>query len=142
MENSSNSKNKTFHMEIVSKVLPTSARLGAHNPDIDSICQLCNNQAQETEFHLFCECPFARAVWFGLSLNNIISSYNSSTIISWIKWWITETNLSHLQVKISTILWFIWKYRCSVVFEKINPDPINLIGKINSFLQSSPSDTL
>ncbi|XP_026399315.1 uncharacterized protein LOC113295175 [Papaver somniferum] len=106
---------KIFVWKLAGKALPTSSRLGAHNPEIDPNCQLCNSQVQETENHLFRSCPFARAIWFRFSLGNLTSSANTYPITSWVKGWLLNPDLDNLAGKISTILWFIWKYRCSVV---------------------------
>lgn len=129
---------KLFIWKLIQKALPTSSIIGAHNPDIETICQMCNNQEQETEHHLFRECPFARALSFGFSLGNLNCSCTTDGIASWVKWWITDNELTALTGKISTILWFLWKYRCSVVFEKIRSEPKTLIDQINRFLESTP----
>ncbi|XP_026399606.1 uncharacterized protein LOC113295487 [Papaver somniferum] len=129
---------KLFVWKLAGKALPTSSRLGAHNPEIEPNCQLCNSQVQETENHLFGSCPFAKAIWFSFSLGNLTSSANTDPITSWVKGWLVYPDLDNLVGKISTILWFIWKYRCSVVFENIIPNPMQLIDQINRFLQSIP----
>ncbi|XP_026378749.1 uncharacterized protein LOC113273207 [Papaver somniferum] len=129
---------KLFVWKLAGKALPTSSRLGTHNPEIDPNCQLCNSQVQETENHLFGSCPFARAIWFRFSLGNLTSSANTDPITSWVKRWLLNPDQDNLVGKISTILWFIWKYRCSVVFEKITPNPMQLIDQVIIFLQSIP----
>ncbi|XP_026417202.1 uncharacterized protein LOC113312680 [Papaver somniferum] len=129
---------KLFVWKLAGKALHTSSRLGAHNPEIDPNCQLCDFQVQETENHLFRSCPFARTIWFRFSLGNLTSSANTDPITSWAKGWLLNPDLDNLAGKISTILWFIWKYRCSVVFENITPNPMQLIDQINRFLQSIP----
>lgn len=129
---------KLFVWKLSGKALPTSSRLGAHNSEIDTNCQLCNMQAQETEKHLFGTCPFSRAIWFSFSSGHLIPSDDTTSITNWVKWWIQNPDLDNLTGKIATILWFIWKYRCSVGFEKTIPNPTQLITQINSFLQSIP----
>ncbi|XP_026438530.1 uncharacterized protein LOC113337021 [Papaver somniferum] len=133
---------KLFIWKLAQKAPPTNARLGAHNKDFKTDFPMCNAQVQETEQHLLRSCPFARAVWFGLSLEVVNSRITTDSIATWIKEWITEPDFEKLSDKIATISWFIWKYRCSVVFDKTKPNPNSLIEQIRKFLQQYPQENI
>lgn len=130
---------RLFICKLEQQALPTSSRLGAHNSAIDPHCQMCNYQEQETEQHLFILCPFARVIWFDFSLEAINIRSSTSSVNEWIGGWLSDPDFVQFSGKIATIMWFIWKHRCSVVFEKINPDPVNLMDHINRYLNCIPT---
>lgn len=51
--------------------------------------------------------------------------------------WITDQDFTQLSDKVATISWFIWKHRCSVVFEKIISNPIHFMEQIKKFLNQN-----
>lgn len=132
---------RLFIWKLVQKALPTTSRLAAHNSEISHECPLCNNQATETEDHLFRKCHFARSIWFGCSMDAVNSQINADSISKWVESWLKDPRFSQYCVQIGTIIWFIWKYRCEVVFRKTSPDPTSLIQQIKKFIQSSPDNT-
>lgn len=100
---------RLFIQKLIQKALPTSSRLATHNSEVSPECQMCNNQAMETENHLFRTCPFTRAVWFGCSLEAVNSRVNTNVISKWVEFWIDDKNFSQFSEQIAIILWFIWK---------------------------------
>lgn len=129
---------RLFIWKLVQKALPTNSRLAAHNSEISAECPLCDNQVSETENHLFRKCHFARSIWFGCDLNTVNSQINTNSIVKWVEIWISDPKYSKICEQIATIIWFLWKYRCEVIFRKINPDPFALIQQIKKFLQAQP----
>lgn len=109
---------RLFIWKLIQKALPTSSRLAAHNPEASHECQMCNNHAMETENHLFRTFPFARAFWFGCSLEMVNSRINTNVISKWVELWIDGQNFSPYREQIAIITWFIWKYKCEVFFRK------------------------
>ncbi|XP_026452249.1 uncharacterized protein LOC113352667 [Papaver somniferum] len=130
---------KLFLWKLVQKALPTSSRLASHMDNISADCQMCNAQIQENEQHLFRFFPFARAIWFGVSLSFINNPPFPDSICNWVKNWIVDPNYAQISDKIATVLWFMWKYRCSVVFEGKDLNPTMLIEMINKYLHSAAS---
>ncbi|XP_026429270.1 uncharacterized protein LOC113325286 [Papaver somniferum] len=128
---------RLFIWKLIQKALPTKSRLAARNSEISPNCPMCNSQEVETETHLFKNFPFARAIWFGCSLDAANTQIFTASIEEWVKTWIEDPNFSMFKEKIATITWFIWKYRCEVVFQQTNPDPIRLIKQINNFMKEA-----
>ena len=50
-------------------MLPTKANMAHRLGGLDVSCPLCNED-EELFLHLFCKCPIARTVWFGVGLHS------------------------------------------------------------------------
>lgn len=101
---------------------------------------MCNSQEVETKIHLFKNCPFARAIWFGCSLDAANTQIFTASIEEWVKTWIEDPNFSQFKEKIATITWFIWKYMSEVIFQQTNPDPIRLIEQIKNYMKEASTN--
>lgn len=80
----------------------------------DCSCVLCNQNCEETCFHLFFECPFSRDCWAVLSIN---WNLNLSPLDMVLHARIDFNNQVFREVVI-TACWTIWKIINSVIFDK------------------------
>ena len=74
----------TFIWKLVHDSIPVLAILKGRSITNYSICPLCN-EGEETTTHLFQQCTFARAVWYGSMLNIRTSEFSHMTTKQWIK---------------------------------------------------------
>ncbi|OVA09429.1 Reverse transcriptase zinc-binding domain [Macleaya cordata] len=123
-------KIKVFIWKCYSDILPLNSRLSRIIIIPSKDCALCLNQ-EETFRHLFIDCPFAKAVWFCTALSFIPTVDNHLTTKDWISSWFSN-NLSvsnyHFPYVVATILRFIWKARCTTIFENKPQNPA-IIGR-------------
>lgn len=126
-----------FTWKLTQKALPTASRLASHILEISSDCPMCNLQSQETEQYFFKLCPNARSIWYGCSMDAVNSQILTYSISTSVEKWISDPKYTNFSEKIATTLWFVWKHRCFVTFEKLNPYQVNLIERIKKFLQST-----
>ncbi|XP_026440706.1 uncharacterized protein LOC113339687 [Papaver somniferum] len=114
---------KLFLWKTLSGCLPVREVLGRYTP-IDINCPLCNNYVIETVDHLFTRCVFSEAIWRGLSFSQNFYSAANISYKNWCLMWLKDcTNRNFF----AYVLWYIWKYRCKVVFDNVTPDPNDLI---------------
>ncbi|XP_026383899.1 uncharacterized protein LOC113279420 [Papaver somniferum] len=114
---------KSFLWKSLSVCLPVRETLGKYTP-IDIVCPLCNYNVRETVEHLFTEGLFSEAIWRGLSFSSTFYAAANESFISWCLYWLKDTNNRNFLAYIS---WYIWKYRCRVVFDNIKANPKALI---------------
>ncbi|XP_026410628.1 uncharacterized protein LOC113305847 [Papaver somniferum] len=104
--------------------------------NISGDSQMCDAQVQENEQYSFRFYPFAKAIWFEVSLSYINNPTLSDSIGNWVRNWIEGPNYNQFSEKIAIVFWFMWKHRCSVVFEGKTPNQTMLIEMINKYLHS------
>ncbi|XP_026396573.1 uncharacterized protein LOC113291231 [Papaver somniferum] len=121
---------KMFMWKSLSDCLRVKERLGRHIL-LDTQCIMCNRITSERTDHLFLECNFSEAIWRGLSFSHIFYNKRNSGFKNWcLDWLMDKTNIDVC----AYIFWFIWKYRCRVSFDGVNPNPIDLISTIKKDL--------
>uniref|UniRef100_A0A803Q978 Reverse transcriptase domain-containing protein n=1 Tax=Cannabis sativa TaxID=3483 RepID=A0A803Q978_CANSA len=82
---------KMFWWPILANCMPTKVQLSAFIPIPDTLCSFCSN-AEENSFHLFWECNYARALWFGCYWNLRVSATRITNWEDWLKWFSTAHN--------------------------------------------------
>jgi hypothetical protein len=55
--------------KILHHAIPVKFELNRRGIHCDVACNLCTNDSNETMDHIFLQCEFARAVWFGADIN-------------------------------------------------------------------------
>ena len=66
---------------IASELIPTKVSRGSFVMNRENLCHLCSHH-EESIFHLFWECAYARAIWFGSPFNSdCIFLESSSSLI-------------------------------------------------------------
>lgn len=90
-----------------------------HTP-IDIQCPLCNCVVSESIDHLFTKCVFSEAIWRGLSISN---NFYVAANISYKDWRIIWLKDCANRDYYAYVLWYIWKYRCKVFFDRVKPNP-------------------
>lgn len=117
---------------MVADGFPLNAKLSRILHHVDACCLFCNDNKPEISTHLFVECPFTRVVWFDLHMK--CPALNNG-FVNWFKSCFTDQWQTYTKA-FSVICWHIWKYRNSVLFDKIKPNPIDCIQLIKqSFIE-------
>ncbi|XP_026420212.1 uncharacterized protein LOC113316207 [Papaver somniferum] len=87
------------------------------------------------------ECTFATSLWNALNFNIVDVCYNFGSIQDWIiSWFYTydSSSTSHTTdsyvIKLMCIVWYIWKDRCSMIFQGVFPNLHNTITRINNLI--------
>ncbi|XP_026377722.1 uncharacterized protein LOC113272021 [Papaver somniferum] len=114
---------KIFLWKTLSDCLPVKEILGRHTP-IDIQCPLCNGLASESIDHLFTKCVFTEAIWRVLSIDAVFYKDVNMSYKDWCLIWLKDGVNRDFY---SYVLWYIWKYRCKVVFHNVCPNPYDLI---------------
>ena len=121
----------TFIWKLLHDSLPVLTNLIRRGIQKTSRCLICD-EGEETMSHMFLQCPFARAVWYGSSLGIRTSELNHPSVKQWLLSHVTNTNMpiqtkqSSLQ-SIFTILWTIWIHRNLILHNGKTPNPIEVI---------------
>ncbi|XP_026396160.1 uncharacterized protein LOC113290788 [Papaver somniferum] len=92
----------------------------------DPFCALCNGDIPETSHHIFKDCRFTKAIWFGLKIQ-LPSSNNN--MMNWVKSWFNSP-LNEWKDLFRIICWEIWNHRNSVAFQNVKVNPIECIRSI------------
>ncbi|XP_057416032.1 uncharacterized protein LOC130710699 [Lotus japonicus] len=110
-----------FMYRLLNKSLPCQQNLKRRGIKIEPLCPLCGEHREETPFHLFLNCNWARQVWFMSDL--AIKSGEVATELD--NWLLQMKEIVSLDVmdQVAMICWSIWKSRNDCIFNKIVPDP-------------------
>lgn len=122
-------KIKHFLWKLLSKALPTGSNLKRRHVTRDSLCKRCYLE-EETEKHLFFDCPYAAQVWRASGINNLIINSTVTSLEEKIQTCLqitTSTRLSHFQDLAIWTLWRIWKSRNLLIFQHKNVTWSNVI---------------
>ena len=128
----------TFIWKLLHDSLPVLTNLIRRGIQTASRCPMCD-EGEETLSHLFLQCPFARAVWYGSSLGIRTSELNHLSVKQWLLNHITAANIpvqtkrSSLQ-SIFTTLWTIWTHGNLVLHNGKTPSPVEVILTSQSFI--------
>lgn len=115
-------KVQNFMRRCLLNTLPLKAQLGKRFLIMDNSCPLCHCGIEDQQ-HLFFQCEFSKAFWFGSVLSIRSSLFPFSTIIEWFDQ-ICSSKDVELGTLVSWCLWRIWYCRNTENFEQKNPDPI------------------
>uniref|UniRef100_A0A803PM53 Reverse transcriptase domain-containing protein n=1 Tax=Cannabis sativa TaxID=3483 RepID=A0A803PM53_CANSA len=125
---------KMLWCRILSNCLPTRERLGMSIPLPDLRCPICSSST-ESSLHLFWECNFAKAVWFGCLWSLRTTSTSASSWEEWLDWFQQSDNrpanldLNQFLGGVAIIFDSIWKERNSIIHEG-RSSPIEVIIKL------------
>ncbi|XP_075666014.1 uncharacterized protein LOC142635829 [Castanea sativa] len=93
------------------------------------LCPLCDSD-EDSSTHLFLNCSFSRACWYGSQLAIQSSEIGSVSVQQWISRLdhnsLEEGDTRYLQL-VFTLIWSIWNHRNKVMCEGLKPDPLNVI---------------
>ncbi|XP_030497467.2 uncharacterized protein LOC115713122 [Cannabis sativa] len=76
---------KMLWWKILANCLPTKEKLSSTIPIHDTICAFCSTSV-ENSFHLFWECNYVRAIWFGCCWSLRADVTSVSNWDSWLAW--------------------------------------------------------
>uniref|UniRef100_A0A803PEP7 CBS domain-containing protein n=1 Tax=Cannabis sativa TaxID=3483 RepID=A0A803PEP7_CANSA len=82
---------KMFWWKILANCIPTKERLSLSIPIQDTICSFCSASVKDN-FHLFWECIYARAIWFGCSWSFRADVVSVSNWDDWLGWFSNANN--------------------------------------------------
>ncbi|XP_030496751.2 uncharacterized protein LOC115712590 [Cannabis sativa] len=85
------SRLKMFWWRILSNCLPTRERIGYSIPMMDMLCPLCSSSI-ESSLHLFWDCTYAKAVWFGCIWSFRTNIHLTSNWVEWLDWFRESNN--------------------------------------------------
>ncbi|KAF4363059.1 hypothetical protein F8388_013423 [Cannabis sativa] len=83
---------KILCWQILRDALPTRAKLGQIMTLPSVLCPLCNDE-EETSIHLFWQCSFAKAVWYGSLWGIRTDSFLFHDWMGWLQWFNCSRNL-------------------------------------------------
>ncbi|KAF7822040.1 putative ribonuclease H-like domain, reverse transcriptase zinc-binding domain-containing protein [Senna tora] len=120
-------KIRAFIWKVCKNALPTKVNLCKRRMTIEDECPLCCRE-KETIEHLFLNCDWVRAVWFGSPFQWALEGDFSGSFTSWLEERIKLLNnlpkcLQDAIPSLFCLLWSIWRGRNAKVFEGENPDP-------------------
>lgn len=111
-------KHLVFFWLLLKDRVNTRGTLKRRNMILDSyVCELCILQKEETSFHLFIRCNFAKECWRSIGLN----LPRHLQIIPLVKWIKRKLNNTFYMDIIILLCWSIWKERNNWLFEGIDP---------------------
>ncbi len=73
-----------FTWKILNKAIPVKDELNRRRIPCETTCCLCNYEEESID-HLFLQCNFARAVWFGIDINRRNLMIQHITVQQWIQ---------------------------------------------------------
>ncbi|XP_026451715.1 uncharacterized protein LOC113352048 [Papaver somniferum] len=94
----------------------------------------------ESVMHLFVNCPVVSRIWFGLSLQHLVT-----TDLEWLDdiflyWHDSSLGMSPFKVGWPSVgaivMWCVWKLRCDVIFKNVTLDMNRIIVDIKRMLNS------
>ncbi|KAM6566394.1 hypothetical protein CsatA_025522 [Cannabis sativa] len=122
-------RQSVFSWRILSAWLPLKSRLRFLGHD-DKKCALCGNEA-ETEIHVFCQCPFARSIWFLSPWGLRTDTLSVDSFEEFFLWLCSSDNDWLVQVS-ACVLEAIWRCRNELVFQGKNPSTALILKNIAS----------
>ena len=107
---------QTYRLLLVTiERLTTRSLLRRKGMDLPSFnCVLCRQQAEETQFHLFLNCPFALNCWSILNLQ-----INSTDPIQVLEGFINQLSVPFALDIIIILAWCIWMTRNDLIFKGV-----------------------
>ncbi|OVA14299.1 Reverse transcriptase zinc-binding domain [Macleaya cordata] len=121
-------KIQLFIWKCLSDSLPTNAKINSIITTVSSICPHCLSK-KESLNHLILECPYSIAVWRASNYDLARNNSQNLSVHDWIKSWFFDishwpTHFPNIILVSATISWFIWKSRCSKMFQGNCPTPL------------------
>ena len=113
-------KIKHFVWRLLSRSLATGENLRRRHVTQQSQCQRCGIE-EETDLHLFFNCPYAQCVWRSSGISNLIINSRTSTLEEKVAVCLqisSSSRLTHFQDLPLWILWRLWKSRNILIFQQ------------------------
>ncbi|XP_026434571.1 uncharacterized protein LOC113332111 [Papaver somniferum] len=132
-----------FIWKCLRDIVPVRGKLVSYKSDIDSKCSLCSNST-ETISHLLVECTYARSIWNALNVHIADVTQNFVTLQDWIiSWFYTDADVNKninyisdsLVFKLMCAVWYIWKDRCSWIFQSEKPNMNRTLSRIHNLVK-------
>lgn len=127
-----------FGWKVLCDAIPTKDKLERHHMHIgiDNLCLLCNLHRETTD-HVLLQCPFSRAIWYGLSLGLKPNEMMGSSVLDWMLFWIQKVrkdrdNYNYVWQTVLVALDTIWFNRNQCLWKGIVPNPFKVINEINN----------
>ncbi|XP_043687745.1 uncharacterized protein LOC122638959 [Telopea speciosissima] len=103
----------------------------SRNIPINPSCQRCGAE-MESVGHIFLNCPFSKAVWFGSSLSQKVNFPLQVTMSDWFQAWhplfsADKKMAQDLFSQASFLLWYIWRARNDIIFKNKPWSPLEVI---------------
>ncbi|XP_009344695.2 uncharacterized protein LOC103936570 [Pyrus x bretschneideri] len=96
--------------------------------------------------HMLLLCPWVEPIWFGGPLNYRVNRANISNFPAWVLSFIgsdlgSKDEIARILMNVAFTCWFIWKTRCSFVYDNrgIYPNQVimSISNSVNGFLEAS-----
>ncbi|XP_028778517.1 uncharacterized protein LOC114735028 [Neltuma alba] len=100
----------------------------ASNP----VCPVCGDETESLE-HLFLLCNWVKVAWFGYSMGIYISPRNIKNLGFWLEEFqlLNDSDFDYSKAYVASMLWAIWKLRCRMTFEQVEPSPSEAMEMTN-----------
>ncbi|XP_026458437.1 uncharacterized protein LOC113358942 [Papaver somniferum] len=113
-------KIKLIIWKCLRNIVPTLTKISHYKRGIDTKCPFCNSQDEDIQ-HLLIDYEFARALWLRMNVNVAHIQQQNIHVATWIlSWFQTASQSKHTLVWLYTLMctaWYIWKSRCSKLFQ-------------------------
>ncbi|XP_026417593.1 uncharacterized protein LOC113313084 [Papaver somniferum] len=133
-------KFQIFLWRAIHNAIPVKARIFTHVHNADLHCVLCNHNQMEDLDHLLLHFPFSRAIWQYFLPHQFHFTLQHSSLLSWIQTWKLKDSIINIKKSpeivhlAMCIMHFIWKLRCSVVFNSTTPNHNSVVHQVTSYI--------
>ncbi|XP_074288910.1 uncharacterized protein LOC141614054 [Silene latifolia] len=134
-------KLRVFLWKFMANALPVGSEFLKRKLIWRSLCTLCDESAPcvESISHLFRDCSFAKALWFGCPLGIRITGGLDIDVrvwvINWVTYFLNRPDPNSLLFPLIATLWQIWCCRNDLVFKNRRPWPIRALSSILGDIQ-------
>ncbi|XP_074266791.1 uncharacterized protein LOC141590078 [Silene latifolia] len=134
-------KLKVFLWKFIANALPVGSEFLKRKMNWRSSCSLCceSSPCVESISHLFRDCNFAKALWFGCPLGlRITGGVDIDArvwVINWITYFLIGPDPNSLLFPLIATLWRIWCCRNEMVFKNRRPWPLSALNSILGDIQ-------
>ncbi|XP_074305425.1 uncharacterized protein LOC141640590 [Silene latifolia] len=134
-------KLKVFLWKFMANALPLGSEFLRQKMNWRSSCTLCDGSSPcvESSSHLFRDCSFAKALWFGCPLGLKITGGVDIDVrvwvINWVTYFLSGPDPNSLIFPLIATLWRIWCCRNDMIFKNRRPWPMNALLSILGDIQ-------
>ncbi|XP_074297714.1 uncharacterized protein LOC141628473 [Silene latifolia] len=134
-------KLKVFLWKFMANALPVGSEFLKRKMNWRSSCTLCDGSTPcvESISHLFRDCSFAKALWFGCPLGLRITGGVDIDVrvwvINWVTYFLIGPDPNSLLFPLIATLWRIWCCRNDMVFKNRRPWPMSVVHSILGDIQ-------